>query len=172
MCMQFWEPRFGYTLNSHAVMETNDSHTLFMVWVRASHPSITKHVGAFISSHIWIQKGLRSVIRWLTNTTFAGAAAAGVLLSAADVPSSRQLPAPEAAALGVGSTSCGETDNQQIYTWSDSQTDKELIKPDIEMKYPKPPTANFTLAVQGSKRSSLRMTQNNSKEKTNPTANS
>jgi len=46
-------------------------------------------------------------------------------------------------------------DRQQknLYLEQFTQTDNRLIKVDISMKYTKSPVANFTLAIQGRKRS-------------------
>lgn len=58
-------------------------------------------------------------------------------------------------------------DRQQknLYLEQFTQTDNRLIKVDISMKYTKSPVANFTLAIQGRKRSQLRTAQNKSKAK-------
>lgn len=64
-------------------------------------------------------------------------------------------------------------DRQQknLYLEQFTQTDKELIKPDMWVKYRETPADNFTLAIPGSKLSLLGATWSKSKEKANPGAN-
>lgn len=64
-------------------------------------------------------------------------------------------------------------DRQQknFYLEQFTQTDKELIKPDIGVKYRETSADNFTLAIPGSKLNLLGATWNKSKEKANPGAN-